>query len=100
MKIRNGNGKFILKSLLEDYLPKQFFDRPKQGFGVPIDSWLRTDLREWAEDLLSEESLKKNDIFNTMPIRRYWSEHLSKRRNWQHEIWAVLMFQSWSRAHL
>lgn len=95
MRVHAGEGKWLLKQLLARYVPRALTDRPKTGFGIPIDSWLRGPLREWAEALLEETRLRRDGFFNPEPIRRKWQEHLSGRRNWAYWLWDVLMFQSW-----
>lgn len=94
-KYRNGQGKWILKEILYKYVPKDMMDRPKMGFGVPIESWLRGPLRDWAENLLSRENLTKGGYFNVEMVRNRWEEHISGKRRWHYSLWNVLMFQAW-----
>lgn len=94
-KIRKGQGKWLLRQVLYRHVPKELIERPKTGFGIPLDSWLRGPLRDWAEALLDEKRLRQEGYFHTEPIRKMWEEHLSERKNWQYHIWNVLMFQAW-----
>ncbi|OGW31663.1 MAG: asparagine synthase (glutamine-hydrolyzing) [Nitrospirae bacterium RIFOXYB2_FULL_43_5] len=95
MKIRNGQGKWLLRQVLYKYVPIKLIERPKSGFAVPIDTWLRGPLKEWAEDLLNEKRLIDEGFLNPEPIYKKWTEHLSGRCNWQHKLWNILMFQAW-----
>jgi len=95
MKIRNGEGKWILRQVLYKYVPKALIERPKMGFAVPIDSWLRGPLRPWAEALLDPSRLRREGFLDPEPIWAKWQEHLLGRRNWQYPLWNVLMFQAW-----
>jgi asparagine synthase (glutamine-hydrolysing) len=94
-KIRNGEGKWILRQLLYRYVPQSLIDRPKMGFGVPIDSWLRGPLREWAADLLAPERLRREGFFDADAVKAVWDEHQSGAKNNSHLLWGVLMFQAW-----
>ncbi len=95
---RDGQSKWILRQILHRHVPRELTERPKMGFSVPIDRWLRGDLRDWAEDLLDEKRLAQEGMLNAGAVRTAWSEHLSGRRNLQQQLWTVLMFQAWLRS--
>ena len=94
-KIRNGASKWCLRQVLDKYIPRALIERPKMGFAVPIEHWLRGPLRKWAEYLLSNEALGQHGLLNDDVIRQKWREHLSGTRNWQGMLWNVLVFQDW-----
>ena len=98
LKMREGQSKWLLRQVLYRYVPRELIERPKSGFGIPLDSWLRGPLRDWAESLLDERRMAEDGIFEPRPIRERWAEHLSGRRNWQYHLWDVLMFQAWLEA--
>ena len=99
-KIRSGETKWILRRVLERYVPRTLFERPKMGFAVPIDRWLRGPLRDWAGDLLGSRALAEDGLFNVGLVRRRWEEHQAGTRNWQYSLWIVLMAQAWRRRWL
>ena len=94
-KYRNGQGKYILRKILERHVPPELFERPKMGFGIPIDSWLRGPLRDWAGDLLSVDRLNREGFLNPEMVGLKWQEHLSGKRNWQYLLWDVLVWEAW-----
>mgnify|MGYP003578383613 FL=1 len=97
-KLRGGREKLPLRTLLARYVPRALTDRPKQGFGVPMAAWLRGPLRDWAESLLDERSLRRGGMLQPEPIRRRWLEHVRGETSWDYDLWAVLMFQAWLEA--
>jgi asparagine synthase (glutamine-hydrolysing) len=94
-KVHNGRGKHLLRAVLERYVPRSLFDRPKMGFGVPLDSWLRSELQDWVESLLSPAALRSVGAFDVTTIRDVWARHLSGRENLACMLWCVLMYQAW-----
>jgi asparagine synthase (glutamine-hydrolysing) len=97
-KMKGQVSKHILRQVLYRYVPQSLLERPKMGFGVPIGSWLRGPLRDWATELLDPDRLKLEGYFDPGPIRQKWQEHLAGKANWQYPLWNVLMFQSWLEA--
>ncbi|MBU1039541.1 MAG: asparagine synthase (glutamine-hydrolyzing) [Proteobacteria bacterium] len=95
MRVRSGQGKQALRGLLARYLPLELWDRPKMGFGVPLDAWLRGELKDWAQALIDPARLAREGYFKPAPVARAWGEHQSGRFNRQYRLWPVLMFQSW-----
>jgi asparagine synthase (glutamine-hydrolysing) len=94
----DGRGKYPLRQLLARRLPAQLFERRKQGFAVPIAQWLRTSLRDWAEDLLSEKSLAEGAPFLNAPeIRRRWREHVAGTWDNSAQLWGILQLLRWCR---
>lgn len=97
MKIKNNDGKWILKEILKKYVPKNLTERPKMGFGIPLAEWLRNELKEWAEDLLDIKKIESDGYFNSKVVRKLWTEHQSKKRDFQNILWPILMFQLWKK---
>jgi asparagine synthase (glutamine-hydrolysing) len=95
MKIRDGQGKWILRQVLDRYVPRSLIERPKAGFAIPVGQWLRGPLRDWAQDLLSDSRLGKDGFIASGPVREKWRQHLAGTHDWTARLWAVLMFQSW-----
>jgi len=93
-KIVKNEGKWILRQVLKKYIPDPLINRPKMGFGVPIKTWLRTSLKDWAHDLLSTEKLTQAQL-NVELIQTRWRQHQSGVRNWESSLWSVLMYQAW-----
>jgi len=94
-KIHGTKGKWPLREILRDYVPVSLFERPKMGFGVPLNRWLRGPLRDWAEDLLSPSSL--SEVMDPDPVQKAWKDHLSGRFNHQNSLWVILMLQAWRK---
>lgn len=95
LKLRDGQGKWPLREVLARYVPRNLFERPKMGFGIPIDAWLRGPLRAWAEDLLAPSRLREAGYFDPVPVRAAWQAHLAGSENLQYHLWGILMFEAW-----
>ena len=99
LKIRGGTGKWLLRQIAYKYLPKSLLERPKMGFAIPIDQWLRGPLKEWAGDLLSSSATNGAGLLEHKPIMEKWAEHQAGARNWQNFLWSVLMFKAWNTSN-
>jgi len=99
-KIEGGKGKAILRDVLGQYVPRELFERPKQGFDIPLRDWLRGPLREWAGDLINAQSVADQGILDVNLVRARWDAHSAGKGDWQHQLWPVLMFQAWVEAQI
>ena len=95
MKLRDGQGKWALRQVLYKYVPSDLIERPKAGFSIPVGEWLRGPLRDWAEDLISQEKLQSQGYLNSRLIQETWQQHLSGRYDRSLQLWSVFMFQAW-----
>jgi asparagine synthase (glutamine-hydrolysing) len=95
LKVSKGGGKAILKDLLSQYVPSELFQRPKMGFAVPLDQWLREDLKGWAEELFSSPWLTSGDLLDPQAVKALWLEHQSGERRRHHLLWNILMLLAW-----
>lgn len=95
MKIRDGVGKWVLREVLYRHVPREMIERPKKGFSVPLGQWLRGPLRDWAEALLNKQRLEQEGYFNSVVVRRVWTDHLQGKRDYARKLWGILMFQAW-----
>jgi asparagine synthase (glutamine-hydrolysing) len=96
LRVRNGETKWLLRRVLDRYIPRHLVQRPKAGFAIPLASWLRGPLRDWAEDLLDPQRFG-GGILDVVAVRKLWSEHADGRRNWAYALWTILMFEAWHR---
>jgi asparagine synthase (glutamine-hydrolysing) len=98
LKTNDGRGgKAVLKNLLAKYVPEHLIDRPKQGFSVPLAQWLRSDLKFWASDLLSESEINRQGLFNFHNVNKLLQDHLTGKYDNHRQLWTLLMYQTWSK---
>ena len=98
MKVKDGEGKLLLRSLLYKHVPRELVDRPKMGFGVPVGDWLRGPLRSWAESLLDGPRIRREGFLDAPRVTEMWRAHLAGHSEWQSYLWTVLMFQAWTES--
>jgi asparagine synthase (glutamine-hydrolysing) len=95
--MRSGQGKWLLRRVLDRYVPRALVERRKMGFGIPIHAWLRGPLRGWAESLLDASALHATGLIDPEPVHALWQAHLAGRQDWGYRLWPVLMFEAWRR---
>jgi asparagine synthase (glutamine-hydrolysing) len=95
IKLRHGQGKWLMRELLYQHVPRALIERPKSGFAVPLAAWLRGPLQGWAADLLAPSRLTRRGLVDAAVVGRCWHEHQSGRRNWAPQLWCALMLESW-----
>ena len=95
MRLKGLKTKYILKKALDDVVPRRILHRQKQGFSMPIDSWLRNGLRDWCADLLSKQRIEKRGYFNYDTVRWIIQEHQEGRKDFSQHIWALLILEVW-----
>ncbi|MCG7495011.1 asparagine synthase (glutamine-hydrolyzing) [Thalassobius sp. Cn5-15] len=97
LKYRDKTGKWLLRQALHRHVPKEIMERPKMGFGVPVSTWLRGPLRDWAEQLLDPKSMQQEGFLNPTAVQDIWRKHLNGTEGLQYTLWNILMFQAWMR---
>jgi asparagine synthase (glutamine-hydrolysing) len=95
LKIKDGQRKWLLRQVLDRYVPRRMVERPKTGFAVPIAGWLRGSLKNWAADLLNPRKLRTEGFLNADQVSAVWAAHISGRANYHDRLWTALMFESW-----
>ncbi|MCD1630759.1 asparagine synthase (glutamine-hydrolyzing) [Marinobacter shengliensis] len=97
MRVRNGEGKWALRQILYRHVPRELIERPKMGFAIPLDDWLRGPLREWAEDLLAESNINQVPQLDAGAVKKMWSAHVANEGHFAQQLWIVLQLLAWFR---